>query len=186
MPVTAQEAQQIYDHADLLYTEQQVEAALMRMAEEISVKLKGRDPLILCVMTGGLIAAARLLTRLDFPLQMDYLHATRYAGDILGGSLKWIVKPTHALANREILLIDDILDEGVTLAALIKHCKSAGARAVYSAVLVDKQRERKHDLRADFTGLSVPDRYVFGYGMDYKGYWRNASAIYAVKEQTSI
>lgn len=183
MPVTAQEAQQVYDQADLLYSEKQVETALARMAREISARLKGRNPLVLCVMTGGLIAAARLVTRLNFPLQMDYLHATRYAGDTQGGRLKWVVKPTHALANREILLIDDILDEGVTLAALIKHCKNAGARAVYSAVLIEKQRERKHALCADFAGLSVPDRYVFGYGMDYKEYWRNLPAIYAVKEK---
>ncbi len=184
MPVTAQEAQQVYDQADLLYSEQQVEAVLVRMAAEISVKLKGHDPLVLCVMTGGMIAAARLVTRLDFPLQMDYLHATRYAGDTQGGRLKWMVKPANALANREILLIDDILDEGVTLAALIKYCKNAGARSVYSAVLIEKQRERKDGLCADFTGLSVPDRYVFGYGMDYKEYWRNLPGIYAVKEQT--
>lgn len=183
MPVTAQEAQQVYDQADLLYSEKQVETALARMAQEISARLKDRNPLVLCVMTGGLIAAARLVTRLNFPLQMDYLHATRYAGDTQGGRLKWVVKPTHALANREILLIDDILDEGVTLAALIKHCKNAGARAVYSAVLIEKQRERKHALCADFAGLSVPDRYVFGYGMDYKEYWRNLPAIYAVKEK---
>jgi hypoxanthine phosphoribosyltransferase len=183
MPITVQEAEQAKSRAELLYSEQQVEAALARMAQEISARLKDRNPLVVCVMTGGLIAAARLVMRLDFPLQIDYLHATRYAGNTQGGRLKWLVKPSHALANREILLIDDILDEGVTLSALVKHCKDAGARAAYSAVLIERQRERKNGLRADFVGLTVPDRYVFGYGMDYKEYWRNLPGIYAAQEK---
>ncbi|HGN3348776.1 TPA: phosphoribosyltransferase family protein [Pseudomonas aeruginosa] len=85
--------------------------------------------------------------------------------------------------DRDVLIIDDILDEGHTLSAIIDFCKHAGARAVHTAVLVDKEHERKArpDLKASFTGLYCADRYVFGYGMDYKGYWRNAAGIFAVK-----
>lgn len=82
-----------------------------------------------------------------------------------------------------MLIIDDILDEGHTLAAIVEYCRDAGAENVYTAVLLDKQHDRKAypGMRADFTGLDVEDRYIFGYGLDYKGYWRNAAGIFALK-----
>ena len=80
-----------------------------------------------------------------------------------------------------MLVVDDILDEGITLAALLNYCRDAGATEVLSAVLVRKDRPRSVDLIPDFVGLEIPNRYIFGYGMDYHGYWRNAAGIYAVK-----
>ena len=111
------------------------------------------------------------------------MHATRYRGDVRGQELEWIARPRTPLEGRTVLVLDDILDEGVTLAAILEDCRAQGARAVHSAVLVDKRIGRPRTLeRADFTGLSVPDRYVFGFGMDYRGYLRNLPAIYAVAE----
>ncbi|MEW6354166.1 MAG: hypoxanthine-guanine phosphoribosyltransferase [Pseudomonadota bacterium] len=182
MSVTAQQALDVYVHADRLYSKTDVEQALQRMAEQITARLKESNPLVLCVMTGGIIPAGKLLTRLDFPLQLDYIHATRYRGKTQGGELHWLVRPSIPLQDRTLLIIDDILDEGLTLAAIIADCKAAGAREVYSAVLVDKLHDRKNGVQADFVGLTVEDRYVFGYGMDYKGYLRNAPGIFAVKE----
>lgn len=180
--LTAQGARKALEEADRLYTAQEVEVALDRMAQSITDGLADRDPLVLCVMIGGLYPAAALLRRLDFPLQVDYIHATRYEGDIRGEELRWRAPPASPLTNRTILIIDDILDEGLTLAAVLDYCASAGARDVYSAVLVEKQHARKPAIdHADFTGLTVGDRYVFGCGMDYKGYLRNVTGIYAVK-----
>jgi len=140
------------------------------------------DTLTLAVMLGGLIPAARLLDRLDFPLDVDYIHATRYRGEIRGTELQWRARPSAELRDRVVLIVDDILDEGLTLAGIVDYCRSAGAAEIYTAVLVDKQHDRKPAIqRADFTGLRVEDRYVFGYGMDYKGYLRNAPGIFAVK-----
>jgi hypoxanthine phosphoribosyltransferase len=118
---------------------------------------------------------------MPFPLNYDYIHATRYRGEIRGGELNWIAKSSYSFQDRHILIIDDILDEGLTLAALVKHCKKEGAASVHAAVLVNKLHDRKADLQADFVGLDVEDRYVFGYGMDYKDYLRNVPGIYAVK-----
>jgi len=185
MPVTAQQALSVYTRADRLYTAEQVDAALARMAEQITRALHDSDPLVLCVMTGGIIAAGKLLTQLDFPLQLDYLHATRYTGQTQGGTLHWLARPSHPLQGRVILIIDDILDEGVTLAAIVDECRRAGARAVHTAVLVDKKHARKNGMRANFVGLEVDDRYVFGYGMDYKGYLRNAPGIFAAQDEDS-
>jgi hypoxanthine phosphoribosyltransferase len=182
MSVTPEQARQVYDEADLLHTAEAVEAALDRMAHAITDKLRHENPLILCVLTGAIIATGKLVTRLDFPLQLDYLHATRYRGDTRGGELHWIAHPRTSLKDRVVLVVDDILDEGLTLEAILAHCRREGARKVYSAVLVDKRHDRKPPgLRSDFTGLEVEDRYVFGYGMDYHEYLRNAPGIYAVK-----
>ena len=176
-----EEARKVMSEADLLCSEEQVEAALDAMAEAITEKLADQNPLVLCVMTGAVIPAGMLLPKLHFPLNIDYIHATRYGHNTSGGTLEWIVRPSKPLKDRVVILIDDILDEGATLAAIIEDCKAAGAKAVYSAVLVEKIRARTHAVEADFVGLHVEDRYLFGYGMDYKGYLRNAPGIYAVK-----
>jgi hypoxanthine phosphoribosyltransferase len=152
------------------------------MAADITEKLGDKLPLVLCVLTGGIIPSGHILTHLKFPLELDYIHATRYAGETQGGELQWLVRPKTSLKNRHILIIDDILDVGTTLAAIIDDCKAQGAEEVYSAVLVDKMHDRKHGNKADFVGLQVEDKYVFGFGMDYKDYWRNLPAIYAVKD----
>ncbi len=182
MTINRQEAEAVYAKADLLHSRQAVDAALDRMAGAISTQLGDTNPLVLCVMIGGLIPAGSLLARLDFPMQIDYIHATRYRGNTQGGTLRWVAKPACSMKDRVVLLIDDILDEGITLAAIIDECKADGAHAVHTAVLVEKLHDRKNGLKATFKGLDVEDRYVFGYGMDYKGYLRNAPGIYAVAD----
>lgn len=179
----AAQMQTVYDEADCLFTEQQVTAALDRLAADISDSLADRCPIIFTVMNGGLIITGQLATRLHFPLQMEYLHATRYRHETTGGALHWQVHPTLPVAGRTVLILDDILDEGHTLDAIVDYCREQGAREVLTAVLVDKQHDRKArpGLKADFTGLDVEDRFLFGYGMDYKGYWRNAPGIFAVR-----
>ncbi len=182
MTITPQEARAVLEQADCLHDAAAVDAALDRLAAEITARLGERNPLVLCIMQGGLIPGGLLLPRLEFPLQMDYIHATRYGGGTRGGELRWIVRPCASLQGRVVLLIDDIHDEGLTLDAIARDCQAAGATAVYSAVLVNKRHSRKHGLSADFAGLDVEDRYVFGCGMDYHGYLRNLPAIYAVRE----
>lgn len=182
MPITSDEAKQVLAEADCCYTQSQVQQSLDKMAVAITEVLQDRNPLVLCVLNGGLIVTSELLLRLQFPLNYDYIHATRYRGQTSGGELNWIAKSSYSLKDRHILIVDDILDEGLTLAALVKHCQQEGAASVHSAVLVQKLHERKHgSIEADFVGLDVEDRYVFGYGMDYKDYLRNVPGIYAVK-----
>ncbi len=167
--------------SDVVWTDAEVSTALDRMAAEIGAAVGARNPVVICVMLGGLIPAARLLERFDFPLELDYLHATRYRGGTQGHDLDWKARPATPLAGREVLIIDDILDEGVTLAGVVEYCKEQGASRVLTAVLVDKQHGRKKAFsRADFTGLEVDDRYVFGCGMDYKGSFRNLRSIHAL------
>jgi hypoxanthine phosphoribosyltransferase len=174
---------QVMAEADCLFTEAEVEAAIDRVAAQINAELAERNPVVFCVMNGGLIFSGKLLPKLAFPLEASYLHATRYRNETSGGELFWKAKPEVSFIDRDVLIIDDILDEGHTLGAIIDFCRHAGARAVHTAVLIDKEHQRKArpDLKANYVGLHCIDRYIFGYGMDYKGYWRNAAGIYAVK-----
>lgn len=176
------EAATALKQAECLYTNEQVQSAIDRVALEITNKLSKRNPLVLCVMTGALIPAGHILTRLNFPLQLDYIHATRYRGDTRGGVLNWLVKPTFPLRGRDVLIIDDIFDEGITLSEIVEFCSVEGANDIFTAVLVNKIHNRKTKLQVDFVGLETEDKYLFGYGMDYHNYLRNVPGIYAVKE----
>lgn len=178
-----EEAGKVLVEGDLLISESEVLAAIARMAAEMTVELKESNPVLICCMNGGLVFAGQLLTKLVFPLQVDYVHATRYGHKINGVALDWKVRPQIDLHGRTVVLMDDILDEGVTLAAIAEYCRKQGASKVLMAVLIEKLHLRKvtPGMRADFTGIEVGDRFLFGYGLDYKGYWRNAPAVYALK-----
>jgi hypoxanthine phosphoribosyltransferase len=183
MAITPTQAQTVLGKARCLYDMSQIHQALDRLAIELSAVLEQSNPLIIAVMNGGLIPAGHLLTRLKFPLQVDYLHATRYRGETSGGQLQWTVKPQHSLKDRTVLVIDDILDEGITLNSILDFCREQGVEKVYSCVLVEKNHDRKAGCPdADFIGMHVEDVYVFGFGMDYKGYLRNAPGIFAADE----
>jgi hypoxanthine phosphoribosyltransferase len=175
---------EVWHDADCLYTREQVQAALRQMAADISAQLADSNPLCLCVMSGGVVISGQLLPLLAFPLQLDYVHASRYRGETQGGSeLHWYYRPRIGLEQRTVLVLDDILDEGLTLQGVLQYCREQGAAQVFSAVLADKARPRAAGgvAKADFTGLMLPNRYVFGYGLDYRSYLRNADGIYAVK-----
>ena len=178
-----EEANRVMDEADLLVAEADVIAAIARIAEEVTAELKDLNPVLICCMNGGLVFSGQLLTKLVFPLQVDYVHATRYGHEMNGVALDWKVRPQIDLHGRTVVLLDDILDEGVTLAAIAEYCRQQGAARVMMAVLVEKLhlRKVKPGMRADFTGIEVGDRFLFGYGLDSKGYWRNAPGIYALK-----
>lgn len=175
--------QDIYDEADCLYSFPDLMVAIEKTAHRIQQDLFQSNPLIISVMNGGLMYCGHLLSHLEFPLELDYLHATRYGKETSGSQLNWLAKPANSLSGRTVLLVDDILDEGHTLLQVQEYCRQQNAERVLTTVLLDKQHTRKAEdnLRADYTCLPVKDRFVFGFGMDYQGYWRNAPGIYAVK-----
>ena len=168
-------------HSELIYAESQVGAAIHELAADVSRTLSGLEPVVICVMTGGLYLAGAILPKLQFPLEVDYVHASRYRGMIEGGQLEWLAEPHLDVEGRTILLLDDILDEGHTLAAIRERLIVLGAMDVKIAVLVEKALDHTKPIGADFVGLEVPDRYVFGCGMDAYGWWRNLPEIRALK-----
>lgn len=177
---TAAEAWKILETADEICSASEVTNAVQRVAEEITARLRDSHPLVLSVMGGAVVFTGHLLPRLRFPLDFDYIHVTRYGRGTRGGQISWQVGPKESVAKRVVLVVDDILDEGETLAAVRERLLETGAQAFYSAVLADKEIGRPKPISADFVGVRVPDRYVFGFGMDVHGAWRNLPAIYAV------
>lgn len=179
--MSPQDARKVFAEADLVCSAEESALAVRRVAGEITARLRDANPLVLAVMGGAVVFTGQLLPQLAFPLDFDYLHVTRYGDVTTGGQLAWIVEPRTDVAGRVVLVVDDILDEGVTLAAITQRLREQGASDVLSAVFADKNRGRSKPIAADFVGVHLPNRYVFGFGMDVKGAWRNLPAVYAVK-----
>ncbi len=173
---------QVESNLKEIFSKLEVESAIDRMAERINLELSESNPIILCTVIGGIVPTGMLLPRLNFPLELDYIHATRYRGETSGGHLHWLKRPEIDLKNRTVLIIDDILDEGLTLEAIIDYCKGEEAKETLTAVLIEKNLVIKAGVKkANFTGLVAPDKYLVGCGMDYKGYFRNLENISAVE-----
>jgi len=171
------------ENSERISSADEVQAAVRRVAGEIHGSLAESYPLVLVVMAGAGGFAGQLLPLLHFPLDLDYVHASRYGKETAGGALEWRVAPPQGVRDRTVLLLDDILDGGNTLLASRERLLELGATRVLSAVLVEKQLARSRPVRADFVGLRIPDRFVFGCGMDAKGYWRNLPEIRAMTEE---
>ncbi len=177
-----QDAQAVLASAEVVCSADELQSALRRLAAEIALRLAHAHPLVLCVMNGGLVMGGQLLPLLEFPLELDTIQTTRYGAAILGGQLEWRVAPRDNVVGRSVLVLDDILDEGKTLAEVRERLLKMGAREVLIAVLADKVIGQPKPVRPDFIGVTLPNRYVFGFGLDVKGAWRNLPAIYAIKE----
>jgi len=176
-----EDAVEVLEAARELYTVAEVDAAIDRMATEITGVVQQENPVILAVMRGGVFAATEICRRLIFPYEFEFVHGTRYGDGLTGGELSWPVQPSADLAGRTVVVVDDILDRGVTIAALHEALTGVGVVAIYTAILVSKAvADPATRPEIDFVGLSVDDVYVFGCGMDYKGYWRGLPSLFAV------
>ncbi|QDE39242.1 hypoxanthine-guanine phosphoribosyltransferase [Luteibacter pinisoli] len=170
-------------NADVLFTREHLDTEIARMGRELDAALAGERPVFLTVMHGALIFAGQLALAMKTDLEFDYVHATRYRGATTGAELHWLRRPEVPLQDRTVVLVDDILDEGHTLKAVRDACTAMGAKRVLLAVLCTKLHDRRAEgIDADFNGVDLPDRYVFGYGMDYHEQARNLPAIYALKD----
>jgi hypoxanthine phosphoribosyltransferase len=168
------------EQSDLVASADEVQAALRRVAAEIHARLAGAYPLVLPVMGGAVVFAGQLLPLLRFPLDFDYIHVSRYGAATRGAHIEWRVTPPESVRGRTVLVVDDILDGGETMAAIRERLLALGASAFHCAVLVEKVLAKPKPIAADFVGLRIPDRFVFGYGMDAKGFWRNLPEIRAM------
>lgn len=180
--MTAEQARELWANSEEIVSAQAVQDALDRMAADITAKMGDRFPLVLSVMGGAVVFTGMLLPKLGFPLEFDYIHLSRYNNKTVGGEMQWRVAPRESVKGRTVLVLDDILDEGETMAAIRERVMDLGASEFHAAVLCEKTLAREKPMRPDFCGFSVPDRYVFGCGMDAKGYWRNLGAIRALND----
>ncbi|MDO8311652.1 MAG: hypoxanthine-guanine phosphoribosyltransferase [Sideroxyarcus sp.] len=176
------QARELLADAELLFSADEVRKALHHVAAQINATLTDQHPLVLSVMGGAVVFTGQILPLLDFPLDFDYLHVSRYGNDKQGGELHWKVAPRENVRGKVVLVLDDVLDEGHTMHAIKQRVMELGATKFYCAVFADKIHGKTKPIRADFVGMELPNRFVFGYGMDIHGAWRNLPAIYAVKE----
>ena len=174
--------QDVRRNARRLYSARDVSRALVRMAAELTPLLEEANPVVLAVMHGGAFTAIELCKRFRFAHELDYVHVTRYRGKTRGGGIAWRVRPRSALKGRTVLVVDDILDHGKTLRALDDELERIGVEERLCAVLVVKRVAVANRPRVTVAGLAVDDVYVFGSGMDYRGYWRSLAGVYAVAE----
>lgn len=172
--------QSYLQQSEVIYDEVAVSEAISSIAQQLNHDYANETPIILSVMNGAAYFTGQLLPQLKFALELDYIQATRYQGGTSGKDLHWIVKPKETIKNRRVLVVDDILDEGFTLLAIIEQCQLLGAKDVKSVVLVEKKLNQSKPIQAEYVGLLVPNRYVFGCGMDIHGWWRNLPEIYAL------
>ena len=175
------EALALLDAADEIFNSAQVHAAVERMGADITRRLENEFPIVLAVMGGAAVFIGQLLPLLKFPLEFGAIEVTRYNNTTSGREITWRLAPRDNVRGRVVLVVDDILDEGITLAAIHQKLTEMGAREVLAAVFADKDLGRAKPVVADFIGVTVPNRYVFGYGMDAYGLWRNLPSIYALK-----
>lgn len=178
-------AKKLLAASEVLVSQAQIDQAISRLAEQISADLAEKNPLLLCVMMGALPFTGALMSKLRFPLDVDYLHASRYGENTVGTTLAWRAFPQQPVQGRVVLVVDDILDEGVTLAAVRDRLLQMGAAEVKIVAFAEKQNNKQKPVKADYLGVSLPDRFVFGFGMDVQGAWRNLPEIYAVREVKS-
>ena len=179
-------ARALLENAEELFDKETVQASVSRMADALNDRFgdpsRQEFPLVLGVMGGAVVFTGNLLPQLTFPLEFDYIHVSRYGDEDQGGKVVWKVVPRPTVSGRTVIVLDDILDEGVTLAAIRQHLLDAGTFECITAVFADKAIGRPKPLKADYVGLTLPNRFVFGYGMDVGGAWRNLPAIYAMAE----
>jgi hypoxanthine phosphoribosyltransferase len=170
------------ENSDLVAGAEEVQAAVRRVATEIEQHLSGAYPLVLAVMGGAVVFAGQVLPLLRFPLDFDYIHASRYGAATRGASVDWKVSPPGLARGRAVLVLDDILDHGETMSVIRERLLELGATHFYCAVLVEKVLQKAKPITPDFVGLRIPDRFVFGCGMDAKGFWRNLPEIRAMRD----
>ena len=178
----SQAAWRFLEQSELIASADEIHTAVRRVGAEVTTALAAAYPLLLVVMGGAVVFAGQLLPLLRFPLDLDYIHASRYGRETRGAHIDWRVAPPAEVHGRAVLVVDDILDGGHTMAAIRDRLLELGAASFHCAVLVEKRLARAKPIRADFVGLEIADRFVFGYGMDAKGYWRNLPEIRAMRE----
>ena len=180
-------ARALLANARQIVSPEEVQAAVRHVADVLNERFGAPDnntfPLVLGVMGGAVVFCGQLLTRLSFPLEFDYMHVTRYGSKDQGGKIEWKVIPRSNVEGRTVIVLDDILDEGETLAHVKERLLEMGAKEVVLAVFSDKDIGKSKPVTADYVGLTLPNKFVVGYGMDAYGYWRNLPALYAIRQE---
>lgn len=183
-------ARALLANAEEIVSADKVQAAVRNVADVLNQRFDNDDtgefPLVLGVMGGAVVFTGNLLPQLTFPLEFDYIHVTRYGDLDRGGEVVWKVIPRQDVKGRTIIIVDDILDEGETLAHVKQRLLDMGAAEVILAVFADKELGKVKPVQADIVGLTVPNQFVVGFGMDAHGYWRNLPGLWVIRDADKV
>ena len=169
----------------ILFTQSQIRAAVRKIGFQIRAKLRQRNLTVVAVLNGSILFAADLIRELDFPVELGFLAASSYgAATQSSGHVRISCPGALRVKGRDVLLVDDILDSGLTLKTARQFLKKRGSRRIWTAVLIRKQTGRKACVRPDFVALRVPNRFVVGYGLDWGGRFRNLPHIAIFKDHS--
>lgn len=184
MQVTYKEAEDILTKSEILYTAEELHKKITSIASAITNEINHEIPIFLTVMNGGLFFAAKLMEQIKKPFIADYIHASRYGDATFGsGHISWYRQPkAEDIQGRTVYIVDDILDEGHTLAEIKRVLIHLGAKEVKIAVLIDKDIGKDKPIAADYFGYHSPNKFLFGFGMDIYGLYRQFSDIYTYEE----
>lgn len=178
-----QQALKTHETSSCVFEQKEIDNGIAQLAEQMDANLKDKFPLVLCVMNGGLYFTGQLMRHWQFPLTLDYVHATRYRLSTLGPDVVWKAYPQNEIKDRHVIIVDDIFDQGFTLEEIKNYCIKQGAKSVTSCFLIRKSHNRKKaDIEADFVALECSDMYIYGNGMDLGGHFRNLKDIYALAD----
>lgn len=166
----------------VLYSEEEIQNTIAKLADQLSAEYKDKDPLILCVLTGAVLFTVDLIEKMDIMAQMDFIDVSTYfGGTATTGELKLIHDMTKDVKGRNVLITEDIVDSGRTLQYLVNLLKKRGAKSVKTVSLLNKPEGREFDVNVEYYGFKVPNEFLVGYGLDYKGYYRNLPYVGILK-----
>ena len=168
----------------VLLSEEEIRAKCKEMGARISQEYKGKNLMLVTVLKGAVVFLADLMRAIDVPAEIDFMVVSSYGSGVKSSGVVKIVKDLDVpLAGKDLLIVEDILDSGLTLSYIKELLASRGPASIKLATLLDKPSRRKVDLVADYIGFSVPDEFVIGYGLDYDEKYRNLPYIGILKPE---
>ncbi len=159
-----------------------IKRAIWQMADKINRDLKDKNPLMVCILNGSFMFSADLMKLVEFPCQISFVKLASYEGMGSTGKVKELIGFNEELKGRTVVLLEDIVDTGVTVENSVEQLLQTGASEVIVATLLYKPQACKRDIKLDYVGMEIPNDFIVGYGLDYNGYGRNLPDIYSLIE----
>jgi hypoxanthine phosphoribosyltransferase len=172
------------DIKEILIPEDELQNRIKELGRQITEDYKGKDLVLVCVLKGAIMFMSDLSKYIDLPLTMDFMAVSSYGSSTQSSGVVKIIKDLDAsIEGKDVLIVEDIIDTGLTLSYLVENLKSRGPKSVKICTLLDKPNKRKADVAYDYKGFTVPDEFVVGYGLDYAEKYRNLPYISILKEE---
>lgn len=172
------------DIREILITEDMLQSKVAELGAKITEDYKGKDLLLVCVLKGAVIFVSDLMRKIELPLDIDFMAISSYGSNTKSSGVVRILKDLNtSIEGKHVLIVEDIIDSGLTLSYLVENLKSRGPASVEICTILDKPDRRAVDLEIKYTGFQVPDEFVVGYGLDYAEKYRNLPYIAILKEE---